>query len=726
MSTALNGIVVTEIGGRVAAGLCGSLLMQLGATTIHIESDEPVQKAVWREQFAAGKLSFRPDPASASDRALYERLIARSDIVITSGDVDAEHLRLPDRTELDRVVCDITAFGRGGAFDGRPASELQVQALSGIMDTTGTVDGPPVPIGVPISDFLTAAYAVTASLGALRVRRRTGLGQRIDMALFDAAFSALGPFLATVLTRPGVNKSRLGNRHPSVAPWNLFPSRDGWVLICAGNQAQWERFCKLIGHPEIIGQYTTMPSRVAGSDVIDPLIAAWTRERTTAEAVAELVAVGVAGGPIAPIGAHPQEDNIAYRGMVHRLADPLSGRDVFVPGPPLRLNLTPCRVPQAIPAPDADRAAVERLAAESRTISSAPAAPGNREGHPERPLAGLRVVEIGQFTTAPLCCRQLAHLGAEIIKVEQPGGDESRTWQPQVNGCSALFRLQNADKRSLVLDLKSEFGREAVQRLIRTADVLVENLKPGTLTKFGLSPEQLRELNPHLVYCAISGFGAQSLYSSRPAFDMVIQAMSGLMAAVNPGGMPIKTGLSTSDTMGAEMATAAILAALEYREQSGQGQYIDLSMQDITAWLTLTAWNGELGRHPASALACSDGYVVAECAADDTRLPDAAQLAAMTRSEAVEAIEAAGIRSSQVLTVREATELPHTTSRGNWGRVEEGGALWPVLPSPMRLTLTPPRISHLAPPVDADGAAILAELGLERPEGAPAATARRA
>jgi len=149
-----------------------------------------------------------------------------------------------------------------------------------------------------------------------------------------------------------------------------------------------------------------------------------------------------------------------------------------------------------------------------------------------------------------------------------------------------------------------------------------------------------------------------------------------------------------------------------------------LSMQDISAWLTLTAWNGKSGPHRACTLACADGYVMAECAADDTRLPSAEQLSAMTRISAVEVIEAACIRSAQVLTVREATELPHTTSRGNWKRVEEGGALWPVLPSPMRLTLTPPRISHLAPPVDADGPGILAELGLKRPEDVPVAAHR--
>src|SRR5690606_21656903 len=137
---------------------------------------------------------------------------------------------------------------------------------------------------------------------------------------------------------------------------------------------------------------------------------------------------------------------------------------------------TPGLAPAAIPAPDQHRAEVGRLLTERPAAAAAPRLPAAM-----RPLAGLRVVELGQYTTAPLCARLLAHLGAEVIKVEQPGGDHSRTWVPQIDGNSVSFRFHNSDKKSLVLDLKSAAGVEALTRLLKTADVIVENFKPGTL-----------------------------------------------------------------------------------------------------------------------------------------------------------------------------------------------------------------------------------------------------
>jgi crotonobetainyl-CoA:carnitine CoA-transferase CaiB-like acyl-CoA transferase len=371
------------------------------------------------------------------------------------------------------------------------------------------------------------------------------------------------------------------------------------------------------------------------------------------------------------------------------------------------MSRTPGLAADRIPARDADRAAVRRLAGAKL------AAPALARALPQRPLDGVRVVEIGQYTTAPLSARHLAHLGAEVIKVEQPGGDESRTWVPHLNGASISFRLNNSDKRSMVLNLRTERGAGVLARLLETADILVENLKPGTLARFGFSPERLAALNPRLVYCAITGFGTDSIYAARPAFDMVIQAMSGFMAAVAPGVMPLKSGISTADTMGAEMAIVAMLAALEYRDRTGHGQYIDLSMQDISAWLTQTAWNRDGAPQAASPtmIAVRDGYVLAEATAETVRrhLPAAQE---MDRAQAADALAAAGVRAAAVLSVRESAALPHTLDRRLWTLVADAGASWPILASPLRLQGTPPFHSHLSPAADADGPAILAELGL--------------
>ncbi|MCV3242681.1 CaiB/BaiF CoA transferase family protein [Mesorhizobium sp. ZC-5] len=717
----LDGVVVTEIGSRTGASLCGSLLAQLGATVIFVElpnADSGSGKARHRSQLAAGKLSLllRDD---AHDRRLLEAALLRSDIVLTSSDADPSPLHVEPPSAPGNVVCDLTAFGASGPMSGQPFSELQIQALSGIMDTTGFPDGPPIPNAVPIADVLAGTYCTTAVLAAHRVRRLQGVGQAIDMALFDCAFSALGSFLSSVLTTEEGTKSRLGNRHPTVAPWNLYRSSDGWVLICAGNLGQWERLCALMGRPDLSATFISQAQRIEHIVEIDQLIEAWTQRQTTAESVRLLIDATVACGPIAPIETFPREENLDYRRMVHEIEDTDSSRKVFVPGSPLRMNVSNGVAPTRIPKPDEDRDRIEHLFS---VRSSLPSVPWSSK--PRRPLEGVRIIEIGQYTTAPLCARQLAHLGAEVIKVEQPGGDESRTWVPHLNGRSVSFRLNNADKRSLVLDLRSPFGISALRKLLGTADILVENLKPGTLRKFGLSPEAILELNPRLVYCSITGFGADSLYARRPAFDMVIQAMSGFMSAVSAGPVPLKSGISTADTMGAEMAMTAVLGALEFRDRTGMGQYIDLSMQDICAWLTQTAWNGAGAVQPPSALiACTDGYVLlspGETAGQtvprqtiDPQLAD--EMNVLSRTEATSRLAALGMDAVPVLSVRESSLLPQTKHRRLWFTMAEAGVEWPLLSSPIRLTGTPPRISHLAPAVDADGDSILRELDLARP-----------
>ena len=732
--TALEGIVVTELGTRVGVGVCGSLLSQLGATVVVVErpgaGKSRDDEGLHRKQLSAGKLSFAPRPGSLADLHMLQHLVEGSDVTLTSSDVDPS-FPLPDLRlgeEACNVLCDITAFGSTGPLAKCAYSDLQVQALSGIVDTTGMPDGPPVPIGVPIVEFMTGTYAAAATLAALRVKRLSGVGQAIDMALYDCAFASLSTFLNTALTGQGPTKSRVGNRHPKVVPWNLYRALDGWVLICAGNQSQWQRLCGLIGRPDLdVASTATQEGRMARIAEIDAAIQSWTDQLNASECIQRLADAVIPSGPIVRIEGFPHEANLDHRRMIRRLSDPVSQRDIFVPGSPLlHMSASPGRLPERLPKMDADRGEVERIA-ESRRGQPASGAPTPSVCAPARPLVGLRVIEIGQYTTAPLCARQLAHLGAEVIKIEPPGGADGRTWAPVQQGQSIGFRAHNADKRSLVLDLQSETGRAVLTRLIQTSDVLLENLKPGSLAKLGFSSEQIARLNSRLIYCAITGFGADSLYASRPALDMVIQAMSGFMDAVAPGEIPLKSGISTADLMGGEMGIVALLAALEYRDRTGCGQYIDLSMQDITAWVAQTAWNRAAGTidRTSSVLSCTDGYVVAEAAETEIGQvlrtsgacsPD--DLANMTRETACSTLAQAGIAAAPVLTVREALSLRQTEERKLWFSVNEDGETWPLFASPLRLLRTPPVVSRPGPGLNRDGHAILDELGVRQTEAA--------
>jgi formyl-CoA transferase len=197
------------------------------------------------------------------------------------------------------------------------------------------------------------------------------------------------------------------------------------------------------------------------------------------------------------------------------------------------------------------------------------------------PLLGIRVVDLSRVLAGPFCTMLLGDLGADVIKIEQPaGGDDTRAWGPPwAAGQSAYYLAINRSKRSLTLNLKHEQGRDLLLRLVEQADVVIENFKVGDLDKMGLGYEHLREVNPRLVHCSISGFGPDGPYASRPGYDFIAQGMGGLMSITGEqDGEPQKVGVAVTDVATGLFACVAILAALRHRDQTGEGQHVDVSL----------------------------------------------------------------------------------------------------------------------------------------------------
>jgi len=208
------------------------------------------------------------------------------------------------------------------------------------------------------------------------------------------------------------------------------------------------------------------------------------------------------------------------------------------------------------------------------------------------PLDGVLVLDLSRVLAGPYCTMILGDLGADVIKVEPPGGDETRRWGPPfVNGESAYFLAVNRNKRSIVLDLKTERGREVVRRIAARADILVENFRPGTLARLGLDLAELRERNPRLITLSISGMGATGPESGLPGYDFIVQAAGGLMSITGPPeGPPMKVGVAVVDLTTGMMAATALLAALHARHATGEGQHIDISLLETqVAWLANVA-----------------------------------------------------------------------------------------------------------------------------------------
>jgi formyl-CoA transferase len=211
-----------------------------------------------------------------------------------------------------------------------------------------------------------------------------------------------------------------------------------------------------------------------------------------------------------------------------------------------------------------------------------------------QPLNGIRVLDLSRVLAGPYCTMVLGDLGAEVIKVEPPEGDETRGWGPPfAGGESAYYLCVNRNKRDIIVNLKTEEGKNILRDLALTSDVLVENFRPGTLKKFGLDYETLRVLNPRLIYCSISGFGQTGSLCDKPGYDFMIQAMGGIMSVTGePDGEPMKTGVAIADLFAGQNAAIAILAALQARGQTQLGQHLDISLfESELGWLANVASN---------------------------------------------------------------------------------------------------------------------------------------
>jgi len=314
---------------------------------------------------------------------------------------------------------------------------------------------------------------------------------------------------------------------------------------------------------------------------------------------------------------------------------------------------------------------------------------------PTLPLAGIRVIEIGVFTAGPLGSRYLGDLGAEVIKVEQPGGENGRAWNPNFGGVSGYFASNNAGKRSVTLDLRNEGDRAGLDILVAGADVLLQNQKAGALDRLGFGPAEIRKRHPRLIYCSVSGYGTTG--AQLPALDTVIQAESGLMSLIGDGKNPIKVGVSIADLLASHLSPLLVLAALRHRERTGQGQHIDISMLETLAWTTQLSWEtGKPALPECAQVTCADGWVVAEAPAEAIRAAlKGVDTPKQTSVAVLERLRSANLAAAKVLELDELRDHPLVRQRGLLvTAATPGGEPAPVLGCPYALTRTPPRLGE--------------------------------
>lgn len=374
-------------------------------------------------------------------------------------------------------------------------------------------------------------------------------------------------------------------------------------------------------------------------------------------------------------------------------------------------------------------------------------------------LGHIRVLDLSRVLAGPWCSQNLADLGADVIKIERPGGgDDTRAWGPPYardtegnNTSEAAYYLSaNRGKRSVTVDIASAEGQALLRELVRHCDVVLENYKVGQLKRYGLDYDSLKAVKPDLVYCSVTGFGQDGPYAHRPGYDFLIQGMGGLMSVTGerddlPGGGPQKAGVALTDLMTGMYATIAVMAALTHRDRSGQGQYIDMALLDVQVAMLANMGSNYLNSGkppkrwgnahqnivPYQTFACNDGYIIVatgndgqyqkfvetggrpELASDarfvsnplrvqhrDTLVPILAEMVAgHSRAFWIEQLEAVGVPCGPINDIGEVFANPQVQAREMVVQVPHPTAgKVSLVRSPMRLSATPATYD-MAPPL---------------------------
>lgn len=374
------------------------------------------------------------------------------------------------------------------------------------------------------------------------------------------------------------------------------------------------------------------------------------------------------------------------------------------------------------------------------------------------PLSGLKVVELARILAGPWAGQMLADLGADVIKVESPDGDDTRQWGPPFverdgDRSASYFHSCNRGKRSISVDFRTEDGQQTVRNLVADADILIENFKVGGLVKYGLDHAALSAVNPALIYCSITGFGQDGPYAHRAGYDYIIQGMSGLMSITgDPSGQPQKVGVAVTDVFTGVYSAVAILAAVHQRGATGKGQHIDMALLDVATSITanqamnfLTTGtapqrlgNAHPNLVPYQVFDCSDGWIIIATGNDAQYrrlcgllgLPHLAQAtefksnadriqnrdrltgllgaetAKRSKADLLAACEAEGVPAGPINDLSEVFADPQVVHRGLQAKID--GV--PTVRAPFRFSGVDLPLERASPKLDEHGAAIRAEL----------------
>ena len=779
MTRALDGVRVLELASGVAGPYCGRLLAGLGADVIKVEppgGDWTRCEGPFPGDIEDGEksglflhLNARKRGALLQDFDL-EGWLAGADVLLLSHqrrdlgaaqiDIDAVMAANPAL-----VVVNVTPFGMTGPYADYAGNELVCYALSGYAMLTGAPDRKPLKAYGHLVSYQAGGQAALGTLAALRTRDRDGLGQLVDVSVMEAGTFLLGGveqrahFFGQVMRRNGTRLLGFPPEHSY--PSTIRPCKDGYVHTHSNNR-HLDLLGVLIPHPRLQDP-ELMGAMMRNADEIDAIMDDWLADKTRVEAVSAAQEIRLPFTEVRTPGEVLADPHYAERGCFVTIEHPGAGPTVQ-PSGPIRFGRSPWV--------DGPAPMLGQHTDEVQKVAWAPR--DTREVTPSsaRPLEGVRVVDFTNAVAGPVASSLLATLGADVIKVEGPGGRPRNAAgvAPRTDGTNAepwnrilLFNSYNHGKRSVVLDVTKAEGRETFLSLVQHADIVVQNFSPRVLPNLGLGYEALSEAKEDIILLSMPAFGLSGPYRDRGAYGPGVDAMSGLSHLTGyDDGPPIKPGNFFCDQNAAVLTAISALSALRHRERTGEGQHVELAMIEgefqILADAYMDYWlNGRERRRsgndhpwmaPHDTFPCQgeDAWVAIAVETDEQfgalctcigrpelamdgrfatvkerhrnrwLLDDA--VSAWSRSkipiEAQETLQAAGVPAAAVMNAVDLLKDPHVVERQGFQYVEMAGAGPTAYPRPaFVLSRTP--IPLVKPPSrfgDANDAVLRGLLGL--------------
>ncbi|MES0872759.1 CaiB/BaiF CoA transferase family protein [Sinimarinibacterium thermocellulolyticum] len=568
------GLQVVELSGHVAGAVCGKLLAGFGAEVVQIDGghDAALDDAA-QTWFHSAK---RRLPA-ATDTTRLEALIARADVIVdawglgvlAAAGLDPARLRALNPSA---IVCRITPFGLSGPRRHWLADDITLYAATGLMHSTGDGARAPLNAGPRIAELTAGMNACFACVGALLRRQRDGGGDDIDLAIAESAMDNYEVALIEALTLGKIAR-RNGDEHAMV-PWRTYPCADGEAAIIGGPIRHWLKAAPMFDAPELLDpKLATMGDRIAHRARVEALMQPWLKKQTKQALFHAGQRAGLAFAPLASLSDALADPQHAARGYF--IQAPGGGR---MPGAPFRLQRGLWRNSSTPPAQAPSAVGAAHPLAQAGTKNTA------------APFAGLRVLDFSHDWAGPHAARLFADYGAEVIKIEYPRRLDGMRggYVDRIDAHPRFWQLHRG-KQSLTLDLALDAHRAVLDQLVRGADLVIENSRPGVMARKGYDYERLRALNPRIVLLSMSAFGASGPYAQYCGYGGTLEAISGLQSLTAYDAHSRWFRVRELDVMNGIMGACAAVIALWQRERGDPsapagGQWIDLSENETTAW----------------------------------------------------------------------------------------------------------------------------------------------